>query len=96
MILETPWRICSVPNGTGGCIPALRSSGIMDKLKERGVEWFFYYNVDNALIKIADPQFIGFAHAAGQPLRAKLLRSGMRMKNRGCLLAGWTAVGCGV
>ncbi|MBJ6360135.1 UDPGP type 1 family protein [Paenibacillus sp. MAHUQ-46] len=73
IILETPWRICSVPNGTGGCISAMRSSGILDQLKARGVEWFFYYNVDNALIKVADPHFIGFAHTSGQPIACKVI-----------------------
>lgn len=47
------------PNGHGGSIFALRDSGVMDKLIEKGIEHIFYFQIDNVLARICEPYFIG-------------------------------------
>ncbi len=49
---------CS-PDGHGGSIKALCRSGAVDDMKKRGVEFISYFQVDNPLINIFDPLFIG-------------------------------------
>ncbi len=47
------------PNGHGGSLAALRSSGALDDMRERGIEEISYFQVDNPLVRPADELFIG-------------------------------------
>ena len=47
------------PNGHGGAIIALNDSGALQEMESAGIEEIFYFQVDNPLVKIADPLFIG-------------------------------------
>lgn len=48
------------PDGHGGSLTALRTSGALRKLQELKIETLSYFQVDNPLVKIVDPVFIGF------------------------------------
>lgn len=61
IILAEPWKLSLSPNGNGGCFSALVKSGALEDMEKRGVKYVFFYGVDNALIKIADPFFVGWA-----------------------------------
>jgi UDP-N-acetylglucosamine/UDP-N-acetylgalactosamine diphosphorylase len=47
------------PNGHGGSVFALRKSGALDKLIEMGIEYIFYFQVDNVLVRMCEPYFLG-------------------------------------
>jgi UDP-N-acetylglucosamine/UDP-N-acetylgalactosamine diphosphorylase len=47
------------PNGHGGSLKALIDSGSIDDMKNRGVEHLSYFQVDNPLISIISPLFVG-------------------------------------
>jgi UDP-N-acetylglucosamine/UDP-N-acetylgalactosamine diphosphorylase len=47
------------PDGHGGCIKALHRSGALEDMKRRGIEHLSYWQVDNPLVKLLDPLFIG-------------------------------------
>ncbi len=51
------------PDGHGGSLRALWRSGAIDDLRDRGVRHISYVQIDNPLIKVIDPVFIGL-HAA--------------------------------
>jgi len=59
LLLEAPGRLFASPNGHGGTLTALSDSGLLDDLRRRGVSTIFYLQVDNPLVKIADPTFLG-------------------------------------
>lgn len=61
------------PNGNGGCFLALRESGALNDMKEKGVEWLFLYGIDNALVRVADPYFIGFTIFSKQLAASKVV-----------------------
>lgn len=59
VLLESPEKIFLVPDGNGGCFRALSSSGALDWLSSLGVRYLFLTGVDNVLVKVCDPVFIG-------------------------------------
>lgn len=71
ILLADKGRIALGPNGNGGCFPALKDSGALADMRRRGVDWIFVYSVDNALVRVCDPTFLGFALASGLPAASK-------------------------
>ncbi len=47
------------PDGHGGLLRALAKKGLLKDMRQRGVEYMFYFQVDNPLVKICDPVYIG-------------------------------------
>ena len=60
LLMNSKSDIVMSPNGHGGTIIALREKGILEDMEERGIKHIFYHQVDNVLIKIADPVFVGY------------------------------------
>src|SRR5690606_27871412 len=71
LMLKTKSSLSLSPNGNGGVFSALKSSGAIADMDSKGIKWIFMYNVDNALIKIADPVFVGFAEETDLHIASK-------------------------
>jgi len=61
IILESAFKVAAAPNGNGGIYQALAKSGALDDMDRRGVLYLHCYGVDNVLVKVSDPTFMGFA-----------------------------------
>ena len=61
------------PDGHGGILRALRGSGLLDVMRERGIELLYYHQVDNPVASICDPAFVGSHHANGSELSTKVV-----------------------
>ena len=59
LILSGPGELFLSPNGHGGTLTALADSGLLAELKAAGVKHVFYFQVDNPLVNVADPGFVG-------------------------------------
>lgn len=59
ILRAAPDRLALSPDGHGGIFPALVREGILDDMRERGVTTFVTFNVDNPLLRVADPRFLG-------------------------------------
>lgn len=59
ILLADKANIAHSPDGHGGSLKALHESGALEDMTKRGVEYLSYFQVDNALINIFDPLFIG-------------------------------------
>ncbi len=59
LLLESPARLFLSPDGHGGTLTALAKGGLLDRLRQRDIRHLFYFQVDNPLVKIADPVFLG-------------------------------------
>ncbi len=64
-LISEPGRLALSPDGHGGMLRALASSGWLKELAERGVETLFYHQVDNPTTLVCDPAFLGW-HASRQ------------------------------
>lgn len=60
VLLESPGSIALSPDGHGGMLSALARSGGLQSMKDRGLEQLFYFQVDNPLVPIANPEFLGY------------------------------------
>ncbi len=60
IILDAPGHIFMSPDGHGGLLAALKRSGALRDMKRRGIKSVFFFQVDNPLVEIADPAFIGY------------------------------------
>ena len=59
LLLEAPGQLFLSPDGHGGMLSALERSGALRDMERRGVDLLFYLQVDNPLVAIADPVFLG-------------------------------------
>ncbi len=60
ILLAERHRIALSPNGHGGMLAALHESGGLERAGERGIEYFFYGQVDNPLLPVCDERMIGY------------------------------------
>jgi UDP-N-acetylglucosamine/UDP-N-acetylgalactosamine diphosphorylase len=59
ILLADKGEIAASPDGHGGSLKALYVGGAVADMKKRGIEFISYWQVDNPLINIFDPLFIG-------------------------------------
>lgn len=59
IILDAPGHVFMSPDGHGGMISALKANGCFADMEARGVTTLFYFQVDNPMVEVADPAFIG-------------------------------------
>ena len=59
LLLSSPDSLALSPDGHGGTLLALRKSGALDQMKKDGVEHISYFQVDNPLVPVVNPLFIG-------------------------------------
>lgn len=59
VLQESPSRLALSPDGHGGLLTALARAGAWDEMESEGITTFFTFQVDNPLIRVANPVFIG-------------------------------------
>ena len=73
IVLEEKWKIKEGADGHGGIFRAMQLSGVYDDMVARGVKWVFIGGIDNALVRLCDPVFLGFMHSTGRLIGGKSL-----------------------
>lgn len=59
ILREAPDRLALSPDGHGGILRAMGQAGIPGELEERGIDVIMTFQVDNPLMRVADPELIG-------------------------------------
>ncbi len=72
MVLESPDRLFEAPDGHGGILTALDRRGMLSDMQARGVTTLFYFQVDNPMVAIADPVFVGLHLQRGAEMSLKV------------------------
>lgn len=71
MLLAEKDELATNPDGHGGAIKALHVSGALDDMAGRGIEHISYFQVDNPMVKVVDPIFLGL-HAGAPDSSAEM------------------------
>jgi UDP-N-acetylglucosamine/UDP-N-acetylgalactosamine diphosphorylase len=74
LILESKARVFMSPNGHGGALKALWDTGVIAWLEGLGVDTITHFQVDNPLVRVIDPAFIGFHLRDSADMSLKLLK----------------------
>lgn len=72
-LLESPDRLFLSPDGHGGTLAALAKAGCLEDMRRRGVDCLFYFQVDNPLVAIAEPKFLGYHSLAESELTSQVV-----------------------
>lgn len=86
ILMSSPSSICESPDGNGGLYKAIQKAGILEDMKKRGVKHVHMYCVDNCLVKVADPVFIGFAVDGKFDLATKAVRKRDALESVGLIV----------
>jgi UDP-N-acetylglucosamine pyrophosphorylase len=62
------------PDGHGGTLRALHRAGCLDEMAAHGIDTVFYLQVDNPLVRIGDPGFLGAHILTGADVSSKVVR----------------------
>ncbi|MBQ6827023.1 MAG: UTP--glucose-1-phosphate uridylyltransferase, partial [Thermoguttaceae bacterium] len=86
VLLADKGQIARSPDGHGGMLaainspqpesplPTVRERGILTELKNRGVEEIFYFQIDNPIVDICSPEFIGYHVLSGSEFATQVVR----------------------
>jgi UDP-N-acetylglucosamine/UDP-N-acetylgalactosamine diphosphorylase len=79
VLLAEKSRVALSPDGHGGTLYALAAPGpdgsasCLDEMRELGIRTLFYFQVDNPMVKIADPAFLGLHRQADAEMSFKVI-----------------------
>lgn len=74
LLLKDDAHLLANPDGHGGSLKALATSGLLTHMIDLGITELFYCQVDNPLVKIADPVFLGYHASAKAECSTKVVR----------------------
>lgn len=78
IMLDSKASFATAPDGNGGLYAALRapvakgeSKSVVSDMKSRGTKYIHCYGVDNCLVRVGDPIFLGACIKSGVPIGVK-------------------------
>ncbi len=83
ILLAAPDHLALSPDGHGGTLLALAAPGAdggpscLDDMRDRGVRTLFYFQVDNPMVEIADPAYLGLHRQADAEMSFKIVERRM-------------------
>lgn len=60
IIMQDKCHVSCGPDGNGGIYMAMHKEGVIDDMIKRNIKYVHTFGVDNAVVKVADPIFVGY------------------------------------
>jgi UDP-N-acetylglucosamine/UDP-N-acetylgalactosamine diphosphorylase len=73
LLLADKGRLACSPDGHGGMLAALANTGLIEDMRQRGIELLYYHQVDNPTAIVCDPAFLGLHVASGSEMSTKVV-----------------------
>lgn len=86
LLMATKNSLVESPNGNGGLYKAMHEDGIIRDMTQRGIEHLHMYCVDNILVKVADPEFLGYSVLGGYNVATKVVRKTVAAEKVGLIV----------
>jgi len=62
------------PDGHGGTLAALAKNGCLEHARDRGITQLFYFQVDNPLVRICEPELVGYHLHAESEMSSQVVK----------------------
>jgi UDP-N-acetylglucosamine/UDP-N-acetylgalactosamine diphosphorylase len=72
ILLEAGGAVAQAPDGNGGIYRGMHLQGVVADMQRRGVAGVHVFAVDNAIVRAADPEFLGFCLRARADVGSKV------------------------
>ena len=72
ILLEAGGAVAQAPDGNGGIYRGMHLQGVVADMQRRGVAGVHVFAVDNAIVRPADPEFLGFCLGARADVGSKV------------------------
>lgn len=86
ILMESKSKVAVAPDGNGGIYQALITSEARGNMRKRGIEHIHAYCVDNCLVKVADPVFVGLAAEKKVDIATKVVRKRAAKESVGLII----------
>lgn len=73
LILEEIYKVKEASNGNGDVFNSMKINGILDNMKKKNIKWVSFCGVDNVILDIVDPLFLGLTIAHNKLIASKTL-----------------------
>lgn len=74
LLLEGRAQLALSPDGHGGLVSALDKNGCLVEAERRGIEHFFYAQIDNPMVQLCDPELIGYHLLSNSQVTTQVVR----------------------
>jgi UDP-N-acetylglucosamine/UDP-N-acetylgalactosamine diphosphorylase len=85
ILLDRPDGLSLSPDGHGGLLRALRNEGVLDELVAGGITTLITFQVDNPLLRLADPVYVGHHAQSGSEMSSLVVRKSGPAERMGVL-----------
>jgi UDP-N-acetylglucosamine/UDP-N-acetylgalactosamine diphosphorylase len=74
VLLTGPGQIALSPDGHGGMLAAFAKSGLLARFAKEGIRQIYYGQIDNPLLGVCDPEFLGYHLLAESEMTTQVVR----------------------
>lgn len=85
ILLDSEDHLALSPDGHGGLLRALRNEGVLDELVAAGIATLITFQVDNPLLRLADPVYVGHHARSGSEMSSLVVRKSGPAERMGVL-----------